>query len=192
MEIVRSTLALSRSFLKTLGLSEDQVSAVIDAHSETVTALTRKVSDLESRCSDMAEKAGRLPELQKELDDLKKDDFKSRYEAEKSAHDALKETVSRKEARVAKEKALRAYYEGKNIRGGNLSIAMRATDLDSLQLDDSGRLSDTKILDDLVAGDFKPLVTTAQRTVSSGGSLENHQRTETSLNESMNRLLRGN
>ena len=68
---------------------------------------------------------------------------------------------------------------------------MRGTDLDSLQLDEEGRLSDTAALDDLVAGDFKSLVTTAHRTVSSGAELSGTAEHTPNANETMNRLLRG-
>ena len=184
-------MSLTRSFLKSLNLNDDQISAVIEAHSETVTGLNSKYSELETKYNGAKESADRLPEVQKELDELKKDDFKTKFEAEQSAHNALKESVSREKARTAKEKAVRAYYEEKNIRGGNLSIAMRGTDLDSLKLDEEGRLSDTSALDDLVAGDFKSLVTTAHRTVSSGAELSGTAEHIPTANQTMNRLLRG-
>lgn len=184
-------MSLSRSFLKSLSLNDDQISAVIEAHSETVNALNTKYSELESRYNSVKESADRLPAVQKELDDLMKLDYKSKYDAEKSAHDSLKETLARKEAHAAREKAVRAYYEGKNIRNGNLAIAMRGTDIDSLQLDDDGALTDTAALDALVEGDFKPLVSTSRRTISSGADLS--PRTEHNLNPSdvMNNILRG-
>ncbi|MBO5639439.1 MAG: hypothetical protein J5916_05965 [Oscillospiraceae bacterium] len=183
-------MSLSRTDLKLIGLNDDQISSVIAAHSETVSALKQKYSELETKYSSAKESADRLLTVQKELDELKKSDFKSMYESEQRAHNALKESVSREKARTAKEKAARAYYEGKNIRGNNLAIAMRGTDLDQLQLDDSGNLADTAALDALVEGDFKPLVTT-RRTVSSGGTLAGHPEPTSSSNEVMNRLFRG-
>ena len=176
-------MSLSRSFLKTLGLNDDQISAVIDAHGETVTALNTKYSELETKYNSAKESADKLPDIQKELNDLRKEDYKGKYET-------LFASVEKGKARTAKEKAARAYYEGKNIRGGNLAIALRATDLDQLQLDDSGKLADTKALDALVEGDFKPLVTT-RRTVSSGGTLSGHTEQTQNPNEIMNRLFRG-
>ncbi len=191
-------MSLSRSFLKSLGIDEDKVTSIIEAHTETVNGLQTKYAELETRCQDLETRYGearteldRLPEVQKELDELKKSDFKSKYEAEQSAHNALKESVSREKARAAKEKAVRAYYEGKNIREGNLAIAMRGTDLDRLQLDESGRLADTAALDALVEGDFKPLVSDTRRTVSSGGSLAGRSEQHSSTSETMNRLIRG-
>ena len=184
-------MALTRSFLKSLSLTDDQISAVIEAHSETVSALNQKYSELETSYNSAKESADRLQDVQKELDTLKKDDFKGKYEAEKSAHDALRDSVSRKEARAAKEKAVRAYYEDHNIRNSNLAIAMRGTDLDSLQLDSNGALADTSALDALVEGDFRPLVT-ARRTVSSGANLTGKSETPAGINDVMNKLLRGN
>ena len=185
-------MSLSRTDLKLIGLNDDQIESVIAAHSETVSALKQKYSELEARYSSVKENADRLPAVQKELDELKKSDFKAKYEAEQSAHNALKESLSREKARAAKETAVKAYYEGKNIKGNNLTIAMRGTDLDRLQLDDSGNLADTAALDVLVDGDFKPLVTTARRTVSSGGTLAGHAEQTQTTNDTMNRILRGN
>ena len=147
-------MSLTRSFLKSLNLNDDQISAVIEAHSETVTGLNSKYSELETKYNGAKESADRLPEVQKELDELKKDDFKTKFEAEQSAHNALKESVSREKART-------------------------------------GRLSDTAALDDLVAGDFKSLVTTAHRTVSSGAELSGTAEHIPTANQTMNRLLRG-
>ena len=177
-------MSLSRTDLKLIGLNDDQIESVIAAHSETVSALKQKYSELEARYSSVKENADRLPAVQKELDDLRKEDYKGKY-------DNLFASVEKGKARAAKETAVKAYYEGKNIRGQNLTIAMRGTDLDALQLDDSGNLADTAALDALVDGDFRPLVTSARRTVSSGGTLSG--RTEQTQNSSdvMNRLFRG-
>ena len=177
-------MSLSRSFLKSLGLNEDQTSAVIDAHSETVTALQSKYAELESKYNSAKESADRLPAVQKELDDFRKEDYKGKY-------DNLFASVEKGKARAAKETAVKAYYEGKNIRGQNLTIAMRGTDFDALQLDESGNLADTAALDALVDGDFRPLVTSARRTVSSGGTLSGRTEQTQNTNDVMNKLFRG-
>ena len=178
-------MSLSRTDLKLIGLNDDQIESVIAAHSETVSALKQKYSDLESKYNAAKETADRLPAVQKELDDLRKEDYKGKY-------DNLFASVEKGKARAAKETAVKAYYEGKNIRGQNLTIAMRGTDLDALQLDDSGNLADTAALDALVDGDFRPLVTSARRTVSSGGTLAGHSDPPQNPNDTMNRILRGN
>ena len=180
-------MSLSRNFLKSLGLDEDKVNSIIDAHAETVTALNTRYSELEAKYNGAKESAA---EVQKELESLKKEDFKSRFEAEKAAHDQLKASVESGRVRAAKEKAVRAWYEKNNIRDAGLAIAMRGTRRDELELNEDGSLRDDAPLERLLAGDFKPLVTQNHRTGSSGGSLAGREETPPSANETMNRLLR--
>ena len=148
-------MALTRAFLKGMNLTDEQVGAIIEAHTETVDALKAQRDAYEAD-------AKKLPTVQKELDDLKAagdGGYKEKYESEKTAHEALKQQIANQQSKAEKESAIKAYYEGKNITGDNLKIAMRGTDLSSVELAD-GKIKDTKALDDLVAGDFKALVST--------------------------------
>ena len=186
-------MSLTRFYLKSLGLDEEKISSVIEAHSETVSALNQRYSELEARYNDAKQSADQLPNLQRELETMKKEDFRTKYESEKSAHEALKESLAKKESRAACEKAVRAYYIGKSIRGDNLTIAMRGTPLDDITLSEDGTIADTAPLDALVKGDFKPLIQTDQpRTVASGGSLASHGAPPDATPSSvMNTLIRG-
>lgn len=75
---------------------------------------------------------------------------------------ALKEreqAFEAKEARAAKEAAVRAYYESKNITGKALEIAMKGsgTEIDALELAD-GQIKDYGPIDGLIGGVFAALV----------------------------------
>lgn len=165
-------MALTRAFLKSLGLDEDKVTSIIEAHTETINGLTTAKTQLEQQLAEAKKDGETLKTVQKELDDLKKEDYKTKYETEKKAHDDLVASNAAKEAKTAKETAVKAFYESKNIKGANLAIAMRGTSLDGIELNDKGAIKDTKALEDLVAGDFKPLTSAAgSRVVSSGASV---------------------
>ena len=106
--------------------------------------------------------AEKLPGVQKELDDLKAagdDGYKEKYEKEHSAFETYKSDVMAKESKAAKEKAVRAYFESKNITGANLDLAMRGCgeEMAALELDGE-KIKDTKSLDALVDGTYKGLV----------------------------------
>nr|DAV17893.1 MAG TPA: hypothetical protein [Caudoviricetes sp.] len=104
--------------------------------------------------------------VQKELDDLKAagdGGYKEKYEKEHSDFEAYKSDVTKKESKAAKEKAVRAYFESKNITGANLDLAMRGCgeEMAALELDGE-KIKDTKALDALVDGTYKGLVSTTQ------------------------------
>ena len=116
--------------------------------------------------------AEKLPGVQKQLDDLKAagdGGYKEKYEKEHSDFEAFKTDITAKESKAAKEKAVRAYFESKNITGANLDLAMRGCgeEMAALELD-GGKIKDTKSLDALVDGTYKGLVSKQTVRVDTG------------------------
>lgn len=150
-------MAMTRKALKAMGLTDEQIDSIIEMHTETVDGLKDKLKTAE-------DKASKLDDVQKELDGLKAnsgDDYKAKYEAEKKAFADYKADQTAKETKAAKEKAVKAYFEGKNITGANLDIAMRGCrdEIGAIELD-GDKIKDTAALDALVNGTFAGLVVT--------------------------------
>ena len=153
-------MALTRKSLKAMGLTDEQVDSIGEMHAETVDALKDKLKAAE-------DKASKLDGVQKELDDLKAsngDDYKAKYEKEHKDFESYKKDVAAKETKAAKEAAVRAYFESKNITGANLSIAMRGArdEIAGVELDGT-TIKDTSALDALVSGEFAGLVVTTTK-----------------------------
>lgn len=152
-------MALTRKLLKGMGLTDEQVDTIIEAHTDTVDGLKADISRYKAD-------AEKLPGVQKQLDELKAasdDGYKEKYEKEHSAFETYKADVTAKEAKAAKEKAVRAYFEGKNITGANLELAMRGCGEEMAAIEmDGDKIKDTKSLDALVAGTYKGLVSTSR------------------------------
>ena len=119
--------------------------------------------------------AEKLPGVQKELDDLKAagdGGYKEKYEKEHSAFEAFKTDITAKESKAAKEKAVRAYFESKNITGANLDLAMRGCGEEMTALEmDGEKIKDTKSLDALIEGTYKGLVSKPSVRVDMGARL---------------------
>ncbi len=150
-------MALTRKSLKAMGLTDEQVDSIIEMHTDTVDGLKDKVKAAEDR-------ADQYDAVKKELDTLKEkggSDFKTKYEQEKKAFEDYKKSVTEKETLAAKEKAVKAYFEGKNITGANLEIAMRGCrdEIGAIELD-GDKIKDTAALDALIGGTFSGLVVT--------------------------------
>lgn len=153
-------MSITRKLLKGMGLTDEQVDTIIEAHTETVDGLKADISRYKAD-------AGKLAGVQKELDDLKAagdGGYKVKYEKEHSDFEAFKSNITAKETKAAKEKAVRAFFESKNITGANLDLAMRGCgeEMAALELD-GDKIKDTKGLDALLSGDYKGLVSTMQQ-----------------------------
>ena len=150
-------MALTRKSLKAMGLTDEQVDSIIEMHTDTVDGLKEQVNTYKAD-------AEKLPNVQKELDDLKAmgdGGYKEKYEKEHKAFEDYKADVTAKESKAAKEKAVRAYFESKNITGANLDLAMRGCGEEMAALVmDGDKIKDTTSLDALVDGTYKALVST--------------------------------
>ena len=152
-------MALTRKLLKGMGLTDEQVDTIIEAHTDTVDGLKADVARYKAD-------AEKLPDVQKQLDGLKEagdGGYKEKYEKEHSDFEAYKSDIAEKASKAAKEKAVRAYFESKNITGANLDLAMRGCgeEMAALELDGE-KIRDTKSLDELLDGTYKGLVSTTQ------------------------------
>ena len=152
-------MALTAKMLKGLGLTDEQRESILEAHADTVNEIKAERDRLKSD-------AEKLEAVQKELDNLKAmgdGGYKEKYEKEHKAFEDYKADVTAKESKAAKEKAVRAYFESKNITGANLDLAMRGCGEEMAALEmDGEKIKDTKILDALVDGTYKGLVSTTQ------------------------------
>ena len=152
-------MALTRRLLKGMGLTDEQMDTIIEAHTDTVDGLKADVAKYKAD-------AEQLPKVQRELDTLKAagdGGYQEKYEKVKKDFDDYKAEISTKETKAAKEKAVRAYYESKGITGKSLDIAIRGSgaEIDALELED-GKIKDAKALDELISGTFAGLVSTTE------------------------------
>ena len=149
-------MAFGRHWLEGLGIDAGKIDAIIEEHVSVTEGLKKERDDYK-------EKAEKLPEVQKELDDLKKSDYKKKYTEEHKAFEDFKSEQAAKVTAAAKDKAVRAYLEGKHIKGKNLEVAIKALskEIGELELTD-GKIADTSALEAQVKGDLSGLVTNAK------------------------------
>lgn len=124
-------MALTRKFLKGMGLNEEQIDSIIDAHTDTVDGLKADINKYKGD-------AEKLPTVQKELDDLKAagdGGYKKKYEEEKKAFEDFKTAQTAKETRQAKEKAYREFLKSVGVSEKRIPSILKVTDLDKLEME---------------------------------------------------------
>lgn len=115
-------MALTRRFLKGMGLTEEQVDTIIEAHTEVTDGLKEQIKQYKAD-------ADKLEGVQKELDDLKSagdGGYKSKYESEKAAHDELKASIAKEKAYASKESAYREILKVAGVKDKFIDTIIRA------------------------------------------------------------------
>lgn len=151
-------MAFTRKMLKAMGIEDEKIDQIIDAHSETVDALK---ADRDAYKED----AAKLAAVQKELDELKAkgdDGYKAKYEAEKAAHDALKADIAAKETKKAKTDAYRELLKGANIDEKRIATILRAEapTIDKIELDADGKIKNAEQYTQSIKSDWADFIVT--------------------------------
>ena len=129
-------MSLTRKMLKAMGIEEEKIDQIIEAHTDTVDGLK---SDLSKYKTD----AEKLPDVQKELDELKAkgdDGWKEKHDKLKVEFDQYKNDVQAKETKAAKEAAYRAVLKDANLSEKGIEKAIKYADWDKIELGEDGKL----------------------------------------------------
>lgn len=146
-------MALTRKHLKSMGLTEEQVDAIIDLHLEVK-------NDLEEQIKTYKADALKLKTVEKELDDLKKGDgkdYKKLYEDEKTAHSKTKSDYEAKEAASTRERLFRGRLEAIGITGKRADQIVKLTDLTQFETE-NGAYKDADAVDNHIRTEYSEFV----------------------------------
>ena len=129
-------MSLTRKMLKAMGIEEEKIDQIIEAHTDTVDGLK---ADLSKYKTD----AEKLPDVQKELDELKAkgdDGWKEKHDRLKEEFDQYKNDVQEKETKAAKEAAYRDILKDANLSEKGIEKAVKYAEWDKIELDEDGKL----------------------------------------------------
>lgn len=149
-------MAFTRKYLASLGLENDKIDAIIEAHTEVTDALKADITKYKTE-------ADKIPDLEKkvkeaEQDKANADKFKADYEAEKAAHDKLKSDNAAQAETAKKTAALKKLLKDSGYHEKGLDKIVKYSDIKSLELDENGNFKDAeKIMADIEGewGEYK-------------------------------------
>lgn len=152
-------MALTRKLLKSLGLEDEKIESIIEAHGETVEGLKQKLEKAEAEAAKVAELTTQLNNAN---DKLAKSGDAAKVQAD---FDAYKEEIAKEKATASKRAAADALlkeagYARESVRG----LILRTIDLDKWEADDNGGIKDADAFKQSVKADYADLVSTTQTT----------------------------
>lgn len=163
-------MSLTRSMLKGMGLTEEQVSAIIEEHTSVTTALKEERDAYKKD-------AAKLPAVQKELDKLKEgdgNDWEKKYNDEHDAFEKYKKDVADKETLQNVKAAYRKLLKDANIDEKRFDTITRVTDFSKMKLTKEGSLEGAEDLTKAIQKDWSDFIVT---TGTKGADVDNHGNT---------------
>lgn len=157
-------MALTRSMLKGMGLTEEQVSAIIDEHVTVTNGLKDQIKDYKDQVEQYKESADQLPTVKKELEDLKKDietnDWKGKYTKEHEDFEKYKTDIAGKEALAKVRDAYTKLLMECKVGSKHIDSILRVTDFKDMKVKEDGTLEDADALKEKIGTDWSGFITT--------------------------------
>ena len=129
-------MALTRKMLKAMGIEDEKIDQIIDAHTETVDGLKAYKADAE-----------KLADVEKELEALKaKGDggFKAKYDELNEEFKKYKAEVENAKALEAKKTAYTELIKDAGLSEKGIEKALKYASWDKIELDSDGKIKDAK------------------------------------------------
>lgn len=150
-------MALTRKMLKAMGIEEEKIDQIIEAHTETVDALKEQRDNYKKD-------ADKLPGVQKELEDLREaegdDGYKDKYEKEHAAFEKYKTEQAEKETDANKRSAYKALLKDAGVSEKRIDTILKVLDLSEIELDDKGKIKNSDKVTEKIKSEWADFIVT--------------------------------
>ena len=158
-------MALTRSFLKGMNLTEEQVSAIVEANTESLEGVKAE--------RDKYKKAAEsIPSLEKKIKELQSadgEDWEDRFNKEHEAFEAYKKDVETKAESEKVRAAYKALLKSQNISEKRIDTILKLTDFSEIKLTKEGKIANEEKVIDRIKEDWSDLIGTKSE---SGASVD--------------------
>lgn len=149
-------MALTRKFLKALGIEEDKIEQIIESHVETVSSI-KEERDAYKVNSD------KLADVEKELEDVKTKSSKNnnwevKYNALKEDFDTYKNEQTAKATKDAKINAYRKLLKDSGVAEKRIDAVLRVTNLDDFEIDENGVINDSDKISENIKDEWSDFI----------------------------------
>lgn len=157
-------MAFTRSFLESVGLTKEQVSAVMEEHVAVTDGLKK------DRDTYKAE-AEKVPDLEEKLKaHADNEDYKTKYEQEHTAFESYKAKAAQEAESAKVSAAYRKLLTEEKISEKRLDAILRVTDLSAMKLNKDGKLEGEAKLRESIKTDWAEFIT---KTEERGAGVDN-------------------
>lgn len=146
----RVVMALTRGMLKGMGLTEEQVGAIIDEHVSAIDGLKAERDRYKAEAEELPTVKGELEDLKKSIDSNDTTEWQDKYEKEHAEFEQYKTQV----AEEKRESECRGLYKALLVKTGvgenHIDSILRVTDFSKIKINKDGGLSDeSKLSEDI-------------------------------------------
>lgn len=156
-------MSLTRGYLKGMGLTEEQVNAVIEAHMESVNGLKEQITNLTNEVATAQKSA-------KENVDNSINAYKTKYEKEHSDFEEYKASQEKAKEHSSKKAVYEQLLKKAGISDKRIQQILAIAQVDELKLDEKGNVEGEEDIEKKIAEEWSEFI---PKTATVGATVEN-------------------
>lgn len=135
-------MALTRKFLKAMGIEDEKIEEIITAHTDVTDSLKKERDGYKADAEKLPEVQKLYDDLKKEVDDRGDDSYKEKYEKEHKDFEDYKKSVDTEKLNAKKVAAYRDLLKKAGIKEKVIDLIVKGTTVDEIELDEKDGIKD--------------------------------------------------
>lgn len=152
-------MALTRKMLKAMGIEDEKIEQIIEAHTEVTDALKKERDAAKEEAALVPEIQKKLEQAQKEAEAATGDEFKAKYDEEHKAFEEYKAQVEADNAAREKTSLYRKLLLDCGVDEKRVDAVIKVTDLNSVEVKDGAIDGADKLTED-IKSEWSAFITT--------------------------------
>ena len=152
-------MALTRKSLKAMGIDEDKIDLIIEAHTESTDALKQQRDEYKAKAEAKATTPSTDP---KPKDPEPTDEYKAKYDAEKKAFEDYKASIAAEKAEADKRAKYRELIVKAGVDSKRVDSVLKVSDLSEIKVKD-GAIEGADDLVKSIKEDWAEFIPTTQK-----------------------------
>lgn len=166
-------MAFTRKMLKAMGIEDEKIDEIIDAHREVTDALKADRDKYKADAENLADVQKKYEDLKKEVDGRDDDPYKEKYDKEHKAFEDYKKVVEGEREKASKIQAYRELLKKVGVSEKRIDSVIKLTAFDEIELDDEGKIKDADKVEEKIKSEWSEFIVTES---SRGADTENPPR----------------
>lgn len=133
-------MSLTRKMLKAMGIEEEKIEQIIEAHLETVNPLKDERNQYKADAEKLSEAQEKLSKLEKVVEANGETVAKSEYDRLANEYKTYKDEQTEKETKTARLQAKREFFKGIGVSEKRIDAVVRATADDEFEWDENNAI----------------------------------------------------
>lgn len=153
-------MALTRKMLKAMGIEDEKIDEIIDAHREVTDSLKADRDKYKADAEKLADVQSELDEANKKLEAVDTDEYKAKYEKEHKDFEDYKKSIDAEKIKAKKVEAYKGLLKEAGVSEKRIDAITKITSMDEIELDADGKIKDSEKKIEAVKEEYSEFIVT--------------------------------